>query len=148
MLNMYSGKGSYGMKGTFWGYYLYHSNRRSHFSLNWNSSGSVYSKILRAFELWAWEDLVTRQIQFMIHEFKLVLGIQYERAESFWINSSFLCDSYHLQSWPRVKTTAWEAEGFGIWKDYDGLFLSCHLFPSQDGRTKLSPPVFWINVSF
>lgn len=57
---------------------------------------------------------MTRQIQFMIHEFKLVLGIQYERAESFWINSYFLCDSYHLQSWPRVKTTAWEAEGFGI----------------------------------
>lgn len=46
------------------------------------------------------------QIHFMIHEFKLVLGILYVRAESFWINNSFLYDSYHLQSWPRLKMTA------------------------------------------
>lgn len=59
------------------------------------------------------EDLVTRQIYFMAHEFNLVWGILYVRAESFQINSSFLYGSYHFHSGPRLQMIAREAECFG-----------------------------------
>lgn len=86
---------------------MYHSIRRPGFILSWNSSGSVCGEIRRAFELQAWEDLVTCQIYFMAHGFKLALGILRVRAESSQIHGPVLSDSYHFHSWPSLKMVAW-----------------------------------------